>query len=74
MADDWAGGFIKSLADVSFIDVWSRVMNIMLSDVLVDVIIGVVSSEIAVDESADANAIFLVVVVTGLRVFVTALG
>ena len=72
VADDWVGEVIKVSVEVFVINVWSSVMIITLSDVLVDVTIDVVSSDIGVDELSDVNVNILVAMVTALRVFVPA--
>ena len=72
MADEWGGEVIKVSVGVSVINVGAAVMIITLSNVFVEVTIGVVSSDIRVEESTDVNTNVLVAMVTALYVFIPA--
>ena len=72
MADEWVGEVIKVLVAVFVINLRADVMIITLSNVFVEVTIGVVSSDIRVEESTDVNTNVLVAMVTALYVFIPA--
>ena len=72
MADEWVGEVIKVLVTVFVINVCAGVMIIMLSNVLVEVTIDVVSSDIRVEELTDVNVNVLVAMVTALYVSIPA--
>ena len=72
MADEWGGEVIKVSDGVSVIKVWADVMIITLSNVLVEVTIGVVSSDIRVEKSTDVTVNVLVAMVTALYVSIPA--
>ena len=72
MADEWVGEVIKVSDGVSVIKVWADMMIITLSNVLVEVTIDVVSSDIRVEESTDVNVNVLVAMVTALCVSIPA--
>ena len=72
MADEWVGEVIKVSDGMFVINVGADVMIITLSNVLVEVTIDVVSSDIRVEESTDVNVNVLVVMVTALYVSIPA--
>ena len=72
MADEWIWEVIEVSVSVFVIKVWADAMISTLFNVLVEVTIDVVSSDIGVDELTDLNVNILVAMVTALRVFVPA--
>ena len=72
MADEWVGEVIKVSDGVFVINVWADAMIITLSNVLVEVTIDVVSSDIRVEELTDVNVNVLVAMVTVLYVSIPA--
>ena len=72
MADEWVGEVIKVSDGVSVINVGADVMIITLSNVFVEVTIGVVSSDIRVEKSTDVTVNVLVAMVTALYVSIPA--
>ena len=72
MADEWGGDVIKVSLGAFVINVGADVMIITLSNVFVEVTIGVVSSDIRVEESTDVTVNVLVAMVTSLYVSIPA--
>ena len=67
--DEWVGEIIKVSVEVFVINVWADMMIIALSNVLVEVTIDVVSSDIIrVEELTDVNVNALVAMVIDLYV------
>ena len=72
MADEWVGEIIGPLVAVFVINLRADVMIITLSNVFVEVTIGVVSSDIRVEDLTDVNTNVLVAMVTALYVSIPA--
>ena len=72
MADEWVGEVIEVSALVFVIKVWADAMISTLSNVLLEVLINVVSSDIRVEELTDVNVNVLVAMVTALCVPIPA--
>ena len=72
MADEWGGEVIKVSVGVSVINVGAAVMIITLSNVFVEVTIGVVSSDIRVEDLTEVTVNVLVAMVTALYVSIPA--